>query len=239
METMLMKSYWEEQGAQYSENWVSPARRMLSQKELSFLNAHVPSETGQSALDVGIGNGRILEELVAHDEVEAVHGIDLAERMVEVSRAKLAGSTKIRSLSVCDIAREPLPVPAGLQFISAIRVLKYTENWWEIVHAKLLPHLAPRGVLVFSMPNSHSYKRFSRGQFSSTTEEELRQRLQSLRADVLDVSGFSKVPDLFYRMSRQRPLPARWLDMLEEALTRALGPTTFASELLVAVRRPA
>ena len=233
------RNHWEALGAEYSQGWASPCQQKLSQMEVSFVTDHLPQRSGMSVLDVGIGNGRILDALLARNEVEAVYGVDIAPQMVDHCRARLAGNTKVKELFVCDIAREPLPVPIGLHFVSAIRMLKYSPNWWEIVQRKLLAHLAVGGVLVFSMANAASVKRFSRPyavEYFKTTEGELRQRLKGVDLELLEISGFSKVPDVFYRRCR-RPVLTNSLLAVERKLDRAIGSSRLARELFVAARR--
>jgi SAM-dependent methyltransferase len=235
------REHWDALGAGYSDNWSSPAQQALSAKELSFLVRHLPAASRQSVLDVGMGDGRIVSALLAQDRVEALYGVDISPGMVEVCRGRFGADAKVKDLTVCDVAREPLPAPTGLSFISAVRVLKYSANWWDIVEGSLLPHLTPGGVLVFSMPNADSLKRLARPyavEYFMTTEQELRRRLAGARAAVAvaEISGFSKLPDVLYRSSRSRPL-TRSLMAVERGLDRVLGPATLSRELFVAARR--
>lgn len=232
------REHWDSLGAGYSQNWVSPPQQRLSQKETSFVIQHVPATPGDTVVDVGIGNGRILEKLVSHEQVSAVYGVDLSSEMVEFCRARFADNPKVKALAVCDIAREPLPVPSGVQFLSAVRVLKYIPTWWDVVE-KLGEHLAPGGVLVFSMPNALSLKRFARPyavEYFKTTVQELEQRFDRSDLELLDVTGFSKMPDFLYRSFRHPALAASLL-LMERGLDRAVGPARLSRELFVAARR--
>jgi SAM-dependent methyltransferase len=234
------RAHWDALGAGYRANWACPGQQALSERELAFVVRHLPAAAGQSVLDVGIGTGRILDALLAQDRVAALYGLDVAPRMVELCRNRFAGDARVKALSVCDVAEEPLPAPAGLAFISAIRVLKYSRSWADVVEGTLLRHLGPGGVLVFSMPNARSMKRFSRRyavDYFMTTEGELRRRLGAVGAEVLEIAGFSKVPDLVYRTCRSEGL-ARSLGAAERGLDRLLGPAALARELFVAARRP-
>ena len=239
MDTSRNRSHWDSLGADYSENWATPSQQVLSSRETAFVIQHLPRSPGQRVLDVGIGTGRILEELVSQDQVEAVYGLDIAPQMVEICRSRFVTNPKIKALEVCDVARENLPFPTGLSFVSAIRMLKYSVTWWDIVVTRLVPHLAPGGVLVFSMPNAASVKRFSRAyavDYYKTTQGELRHRLAAAELDVLDIDGFTKVPDLLYRKVRS-PLLSRSLLAVERGLDHAMGPTRLTRELFVAARR--
>jgi SAM-dependent methyltransferase len=233
------KNFWGGIGADYSQGWAGPGQQIISEKERSFVTQHMPAVPGQSVADIGIGNGRILETLLSKDLVEAVYGVDIAPQMVELCKARLSGHRKLKGLFVCDIGRDPLPLPRDLQFISAIRVLKYSQNWWDIVAGSLIPHLAPGGVLVFSMANRNSSKRFSRPydvDYFTTTPKELRQRLASANSELLTISGFSKVPDFFYRTFKTALLTEA-LIASERFLSWAVGEAHLARELFVAARR--
>jgi len=232
------RSHWNSLGGQYDENWATASQQLLSEQETSFLLHHLPQAPGRSVLDVGIGSGRILEKLMAQEQVTAVYGVDISPEMVDVCRQRFAAEPKLRGLFVCDVSREPLPVPSDLDFVSAIRMLKYSRSWPDMVD-KLLAHLAPEGVLVFSMPNENSVKRFSRPyavEYFKTSAKDLRTRLERPDLDVIEVTGFTKMPDLLYRRGRH-PTVASALVGLERRLDRAVGAATLARELFVAVRR--
>jgi 2-polyprenyl-3-methyl-5-hydroxy-6-metoxy-1,4-benzoquinol methylase len=234
------RDHWNSLGANYRQNWSTVGQQALSDKELAFVVGHLPDLPALTVLDVGIGNGRILEALAAQRRVKVIYGVDIAATMVEVCRSKFMNETKVGDLRVCDISREPLPVPGGLHFISAIRMLKYNRNWWGAVEDTLAPHLSPGGVLVFTMPNQKSVKRLSRRYsipYGKTTEAELRSRLERGGWEILELTGFSKLPDLFYRRLHS-PRLSRSLLAFEAMLDRLMGPGIGARELFVAVRRP-
>ena len=138
---------------------------------------------------------------------------------------------------LCDIASEPLPIIHTLQYISAVRVLKYMPNWWDVVRDKLVPQLAPGGVLVFSMPNRNSVKRFSRAyavQYETTTEAELRARLAQIGTEVVEIAGFTKLPDLVHRRCKKR-WSSRAVMAGDDLLKIPFGKARLATELFVAV----
>ena len=226
-------------GAEYGANWATPMQRRLAQQELSFVLRHVPSTPGQTVLDVGIGTGRVLEALLNHDSVGAVYGVDVAPEMVRVCEEKFGGHPKLKGLSVCDVAREEVPVPGGLSFVSAVRMLKYNANWWDVVETNLVPHIAPGGVLVFSMPNRNSVKFFSRPYavpYFKTTKKELLRRLGAAPLEPLEVSGFTKLPDPVYGRTRGERLTSALL-ACERGMDLAIGPDTLTRELFVAARK--
>jgi SAM-dependent methyltransferase len=233
------RRHWDNLGAAYSENWAPPAKRVLSERELGFVDDHLPSRPGLVVLDVGVGNGRIVEHLLRRDEVAGLHGVDISAEMIEVCRRKFGDNPKLRSLQVCDVSTADIPVDGALDFVTSIRVLKYSRNWPGIV-AKVVAKLAPGGVFVFTMPNQASATRLSRSyavDYYLTTQAALRTLTEGLGCEVIDITGFTKLPDAAYRAA-SRPAAARALIGIERALDAVAGQPTLARELFVAVRRP-
>jgi SAM-dependent methyltransferase len=234
------KDYWDQLGGRYSLGWATPSQRALSRNETDFVVRHLPAGSGKAVLDIGIGNGRILETLLAQPGVDEVSGIDVAPSMLAVCRDRLGGNPKVKRLVQCDVSSEPLPIDEPLQFISSIRVLKYMPNWRDVVRGKLIPQLTPGGVLVFSMTNQTSIKRLSRDyavNYDQTTEGELRRGMAEAGVEVLEITGFNKLPDLLHRHSTKK-WSSRLLIASEKSMSRWLGGARFATELFIAVRRP-
>jgi SAM-dependent methyltransferase len=235
------RDHWNQLGAGYADNWTTPRQRLLAEDELAFVIGHLPPSSGQTVLDVGIGTGRVLEALLADERVDAVYGVDVAPEMVRVCQEKFAGHPKLKDLLVCDVSREPLPAADGLNFVSAIRMLKYNPNWWEIVQTQLAPRLASGGHVVFSMPNRNSVKFVSRRyavEYFKTTKSELNRRLPAAGLEALEFSGFTKLPDALYSRLAS-PRAAEGLLAVERGLDRMVGSSTLARELFVAARREA
>ncbi|HET6731205.1 glycosyltransferase [Mycobacterium sp.] len=232
------KQHWDRVGAAYSRSWEPAAKRVMSDLELGFVEGHVPRRPGLAVMDVGIGNGRIIERLLSRDEVAALDGLDIAPQMVDVCRMNVGANPKVRGLHVCDVSAEPIPVQGELDFVSCIRVLKYSRNWADVV-AKLAAKLAPGGALVFTMPNRCSLTRLSRAyavEYHLSTEAELRCVVEAASCELLEISGFAKLPDLLYRTA-SGPASARAVLGVERRLDAAMGRARFARELFVAARR--
>jgi SAM-dependent methyltransferase len=233
-----LKAHWESVGEQYSREWDPPGRAEIGGNEIGFILGGLLASPGRTALDVGIGSGRILAELLRHAPETEFYGVDIAEAMIEASRARLAGELRVRELRVCDVSVEPLPYSETFDFISAIRMLKYNRNWRDIV-AKLVAQLNERGVIVFSMTNRNSLNRISREYvvpWDTASARELEDLCAQLGLTVLDVSGFTKLPHQLYLRARSRRV-AHLLRRVDWALDRVLGPRMFARELFVAARR--
>lgn len=145
MDMRANKEHWDQLGGRYSLGWSSPSQQELSRKETDFVIRHIPAQPGNRVLDIGVGNGRILASLLAQPTVDEVYGIDIAPSMLEVCRYRLGSDPKLKQLALCDIASVPLPVDAPLHFISAVRVLKYMSNWWDVIQRKLIAQLAAGG----------------------------------------------------------------------------------------------
>ena len=235
------REHWDSLGSQYTTNWSTAGQQELSERETSFVVGHVPKGSSITVLDIGIGNGRIIEALTALPDVTAIYGVDIAPAMVKVCEEKFADDPKVKELTLCDISREQLPVIPDVGFVSAIRMLKYNENWRDLITKTIAARLAPNGVLVFSMANRRSLKFLSRRYavpYYKTTEAELRRDLEQGGWEVLEVTGFTKVPDVFYRHLRSPSSSAALLGG-ERRLERVLGGARGSRELFVAARRRA
>jgi SAM-dependent methyltransferase len=229
------RDHWEGVGPAYRLEWTGPSKEALSRKELDFVTLHLDPEPA-TALDIGVGNGRILGHLLQMTEGTRIFGVDIAEAMVSVCRDKFADEDRIQTISVCDISTEPFPFDTHFELITAIRVLKYSQNWAEIV-GRLIQHLDGNGSLVFSIPNRHSLSRWSRAYavpWETTTCAEIRSLARRVDADVVQMAGFGRLPFFAYRS------PLRGADRLvaltEHFLGRMLGPTLLARELLVEMK---
>jgi 2-polyprenyl-3-methyl-5-hydroxy-6-metoxy-1,4-benzoquinol methylase len=238
---MENQQHWEAVGSAYSASWEPPAKQMLSRRELAFIAEHLRRTGARTALDVGIGNGRIIDALLRATTTTRFHGIDIAREMVAVCQERFAGEERVQELIACDISQLRLPMAQEFDFISAIRVLKYSENWSAIV-AYLISRLSPGGVLVFSMPNRASINAASRDYavpWHSSSKAQLAEVVQRAGADVLDVTGFVRLPYVLYERPR-RPRLVRLVTGTDLALQRLLGDELLTRELFVAAaRRPA
>ena len=231
------RDHWERLGGDYAADWGRPARRLLSERELGFVASGLSRTNVRTALDIGVGSGRILAELLRRTDAAEIYGVDAAAAMVELCRERFAGEPRIRDLRVVDVARESLPVESA-DFISAIRVLKYSENWPTIV-AKIAEALAPGGVTVFTMPNSVSLNRLSRPYevpWYSVTRRALAEVCRGAGLEPVEVRGFTKLPHFFYTRPR-RPAVAAGVAAIDRGLAGAIGHTSLARELFVMARR--
>lgn len=232
------RRHWEDVGAAYTAEWDPPARNRLGERELDFIVAGLRASRGRTALDVGIGSGRILDGLLRRTEETVFAGVDIAEAMVQATRRRFAGEPRVRELRVCDVAREPLPFAERFDFVSAIRMLKYNETWREMV-AKLVDQLQDGGVIVFSMSNARSLNVISRPYAvdgPDATRADVRRLCERLDLDVLETAGFIKLPHFLYTRARS-PHAARAVLAADGALERLIGGPPLAREIFVTARR--
>lgn len=230
------RRHWESIGAEYETGWQKAAKHRLSEKELRFVSRQLIRQPTRRALDVGIGNGRIIEHVLATTRTTELYGVDIAQEMVDVCSQKFATHNRVRDLRVCDVSAEALPFDAQFDFISAVRVLKYNANWKEIV-VSLLDALVVNGIFVFSMPNRLSLNMISRSydiSWYTTTRRELEKLAKALRVSLLDICGFTKLPYFLYNNVGERV--SHSVVAIDDRLS-GLSRTAFARELFVAVKK--
>ena len=232
-----LREHWEAVGADYTAEWEPPARSRLGERELDFILGGLRRSTGDRHLDVGIGSGRILAQLLARTTRTRFWGIDMAQAMVDATGRRLRGEERLCGLEVCDVGRQPLPFEERFDSISAIRMLKYNANWRDIL-VKLVERLEPGGVIVFSMANRNSLNRIGREYavpFDNATEGELRDLCGRLGLRTLELEGFTKLPHFVY--SARSAAVGRVALALDGHLRRALGGPALARELFVIAQR--
>lgn len=111
----------------------------------------VPAGTVR-VLDVGCGTGANIEVLREDGRCTTALGIEANVEAAAVARQRLD------QLFEGDVERISLPIaPASLDAILCLDVLEHLVDPWAVVR-RLTPLLAPRGVLVVSVPNIRNYK---------------------------------------------------------------------------------
>ena len=227
------KGYWEKVGGRYNEGWEHPAMAAMSQRERAFVAATLGRTSGRCVLDIGIGNGRIIDTVLETAGVESVYGIDIAEEMVNVCRQKYATEPRVKGLSVCDLTREPLCFDEQFDFVSAVRVLKYNPNWRDVLRT-VSAHLRPDGIFLFTMPNRDSLNRYSRYPVPTytATVKEIADASRRAGLRVAETVSFSKIPTRAYRLS-DRTVYRDLILKAESVLEAVFGSARFGRELFV------
>ena len=224
--------FWERTGPNYSRRWESRAKQLLSGAELEFIGRHV--RNARTCLDIGCGNGRILEFLSKSTPPDTViMGVDIAASMVNLCTQKFRCDSKVRDLKVCDVSREEIPFAARFDLVTCIRVLKYNSNWRSII-GKVREHLTSDGVFIFEMPNKYSITRFAAKSvpthYASCRELQVVLKAQGFKD--IEMTGFTKLPDVLYDWSNGRFL-ANSLAEAERWLITLLGDKALARLIFV------
>lgn len=231
------QKHWQQIGNSYNAFWKSKAKQELSKKELGFINKYLKKTKSQYILDIGVGSGRIIENYLADSKVKGIWGIDWAGSMVDFCRNKFRGNKRVQKIVVCNISKEQFPFKNKFDFISAIRVLKYNQNWHEII-GKIINSLSNSGIFVFTMPNKNSFLRFTKPETSiySTSKTELEKVIRERNGEVIQITSFMKLPDVFYDISDNK-LYISILLWFEQILKIILGDTFLSRTFLIAVKK--
>ena len=232
------EAHWDTVGASYGEAWRTPAQADLSDRELGFVERHLRATRAARVVDVGVGVGRVLRMITSSvDPAAEVFGVDTSTVMLDAARDALQGSAGAGVVFVQgDVGHQKLPVAGPVDFISAIRVLKYTPSW-EASVGHLLDALAPEGIVVFTMPNPRSVNSLWRPPFhyGRATASEIRSGVARLGATVLEMKTFTRIPDLAYEKAKSARA-ARAITGAEAVLAKGLGDIALGRELFVAIR---
>ena len=96
LETRNNKSHWENIGSKYSDIWKNLERKQMSQNELNLIDNVLEETMPKTILDVGIGNGRILGNLLKHSNSNTkISGIDISMKMVNICKKDLVRTQKL------------------------------------------------------------------------------------------------------------------------------------------------
>lgn len=230
------RRHWEKIACSYGAFWKSRAKQELSKKELNFINKFLAKTKGNYVLDIGVGSGRIIQNYLAQPFAKEIYGADWAKSMVEFCRNRFRGDKRVKKIEVCDISKEKVFFGKKFDFISAIRILKYNSNWQKIV-GRYIKSLAEGGIFVFTMPNKNSFLRFTLPETSiySTTERTLEKVIQREKGEIIEITSFMKLPDVFYDISDNR-FYVKILLWFEQILKKILGENFLSRIFFVAVR---
>jgi ubiquinone/menaquinone biosynthesis C-methylase UbiE len=141
------------------------------------------SMRGQKVLEIGCGEGSLLQMISAGNEV---HGIDISDSGVEKTRAKGI------PCHLADASNEPLPYPDGFFDVAiTLETIEHVENphrmLWEIKRV-----VKEGGLLLISIPGEKVYHPFIYpGLF---TQKNFREFLESSGFEVLKLSGWGQAP---------------------------------------------
>ena len=233
------KQYWEDCNISYSKVWETRGRQEMSKRELGYIDKCLLKFKPLKILDVGVGNGRILEDLIKFSSPKAkIFGMDISKEMVKICQKKFRGNKKIKKISVCNLLVEKLPFKDNFDFVTMVRVLKYNKNWAPMIE-KIYSKLRPGGIFIFTMPNKISISFFSGDTFSKkdipilySSKTELKKILANTGLKLIEFRAFSKMPNFLYHIS-QNKFYIKFLLFAEKALEIILGNSFLGRELFV------
>ena len=211
----------------------------MSKKETTYIVSKLSAKGPLSILDIGVGNGRILEALSKKSSsTSKIFGLDISEKMIAICKRLFKGSKKVLQLRVCDLSSAEVPYKTKFDFVTVIRVLKYNPNW-RFMLKKIYNSMKSKGTLVFTMPNNQSISILSGDKFSDqnspiiySNPSELKIILLSLGFEKVETVAFSKLPNFLYHLSENK----RYVNILlrsEELLEKMLGRSLLGRELFV------
>jgi 2-polyprenyl-3-methyl-5-hydroxy-6-metoxy-1,4-benzoquinol methylase len=141
-----VSALWEEQAGSYDAVYDDPDTGRLVRARLDVTLAFLPGEAG-TALDVGMGGGRLVEALDRHGW--HVSGTDASAAMVELARARVPS----RAGELTQAPIEQLPFADGsFDAVVALGVLEYSADVGQALR-KLARVARPGGTLIVSYPN--------------------------------------------------------------------------------------
>lgn len=228
----MSKEFWNKKGENYKDNWAGKPDHAISEKELNFIVNNLEKTSVKSILDIGCGTGRILGVLSKESSSETkIYGIDYAQNMVDTCKKLFfqeEKNSKIQSLERCDVSKEEIMPGMKFDFITSIRVLKYNENWRDII-VKVKDSLHSGRRFVFTMPNKYSASYFSNYgvPVALTTVKEVRNLLEKNGFVFEDAISFSRIPKNFYAFFPKSRIYAHFLLGIEKILSLIFGKCMF------------
>ena len=94
------KSHWNELGDKYPRAWEKEAKQWMSQRELNFISDYFRKEN-MVVLDIGSGNGRILDYHLKCGHAKKIYGIDISEEMVKICKKRFKNNEQVMNVAVC------------------------------------------------------------------------------------------------------------------------------------------
>ncbi len=230
--------HWNNVGSAYDNVWYGAAKQLMSTQEKDYITSMVNRYMPKSVLDVGCGTGRILDIYIRQPSITAIYGLDIASSMVAHCNQRFQKEQKIKKIICADIQTEhPFP-ETTFDIISAIRVLKYNKDWKKMLQT-IYGVLNENGIFICTIPNVYSITGLKPDTFSAhhlpiqyTTPKEFARTLEKIGFRIIDIQGFTKLPEVFYTHTTS-PVLAKTVKNTETILQYILG-STFGSRILFA-----
>ena len=239
MQTNQNKKHWDALNIKYSNVWKSEAKKIMNDREMRFISDKFKRFNPKKILDIGIGNGRILEHLLCNTESNVeIFGLDISDNMVNICQKRFSDERKIKKIDVCDISKVNICFDEKFNFITAIRILKYNKNWKRILY-KVHKRLDNNGIFVFTVLNNQSLNIFSKYNIPiyRTNKRDLKKTLRGVGFEILEIKTFTRIPDIFYELANDNIFYVRLLIKLEQVLEYLFGNTFLGRVFFVAVKK--
>jgi len=201
-----IKKHWNDVGGMsYQYFWRSSlAFEDLSRREQVFIKKFIPSKT-INALDFGIGSGRFFNLLLENTNSESeIYGLDISEEMAKYCRKKFGANKKAKGIKVVKNSQDINDYyKVKFSLITAIRVLKYNSNWRKIL-INLFEILEDDGIIIFTMPKKYFFTGWHKPKSPfRMIIEDIKRIAQQNNMKIIEIKGFAKIPDFFYRMNNK------------------------------------
>jgi ubiquinone/menaquinone biosynthesis C-methylase UbiE len=225
------------------DSWFKPARgQVIDALEKSALDKALAGRKYDRALDVGIGNGRLLPVYASH--AAHVTGMDISSEQLELATQAAAKLNIPFATVLCqEASRIDLP-DNTFDLIICSRVLQHVFNWRESV-AEFARILKPGGDLVLLTYNRlsiYGLKKYYQHKFVNPTKGRFQNPIglaRELKRDGLVIDyfagGLMGQPDLF---SKDLSSSSRdFINMLEKLA--GVSPVKYlGSRLVIRARKP-
>jgi len=225
------------------DSWFKPARgQVIDTLEKAMLQKALGSKKYDRALDVGIGNGRLLP--IYSPNAEHITGMDISSEQLEQASQTAAKIGVSFDTKLCQAAsRIDLP-DNSYDLIVCSRVLQHVFNWRESV-AEFARILKPGGDLVLLTYNRlsiYGLKKYYQHKFQNPTKGRFQNPVglaRELKKDGLVIDyfagGLMGQPDLFSK--DLRPSSRDFIYMLEKLA--AVSPVKYlGSRLIIRASKP-
>ena len=234
-----IKRHWNDVGGEnYQHFWDdSLAHKKLSKKEEGYVKKFIPKKT-MKVLDYGIGSGRFLNVSLKNTNSKTeIYALDISEKMVEYCQKKFGMNRKVKGIKT--IIKNSKSIndyyKIKFDFITAVRALKYNSNWQKIL-INLFDVLEPGGIIIFTMPKRYFDTKMSKskGLFRINIIE-IQEIAKQNQMEIIDIKGFAKIPDLFYRINNK--LFSKIVLFCESILRSILGSQLFEREVFYVFKK--
>lgn len=233
-----IKKHWDSININYSKSWEKGVKKIMSEPETLFIKQYLKKKKPQRILDIGSGNGRILNAHINWSPNNSqIYGFDISSEMVKICKAKLGSSSKLKGIKVCDASNVKNSFPGKFDFITSIRCIKYNDDWQQIIN-DIYNKLNSGGTFIFDISNKYSINQLYRTKvvYYRQSKREIERILKKTGFKIIEIKTFSRIPDRLYELSNNRHYAA-FLHTAEDILGRIFGKTLFGKVLFISVSK--